>query len=75
MKNVVTARLLKQSSRLSRETAEARSDTFPSEMACRIINKYFSLNREGCGAPLEVPARANEPANGAGRLGLNASHR
>jgi len=42
MKNV-TARSLKQSSRLSRETVKARSDTFLSELAWRIINKHFSV--------------------------------
>lgn len=45
MKNVVTARSLKQSSRLSREAVKAGSDTFPSELLGRIINKHFSLNR------------------------------
>lgn len=44
MKNVVTVRSLKQSSRLSRETVKARSDTFLSELVWRIINKHFSLN-------------------------------
>lgn len=46
MKNVVTVRSLKQSSRLSGETVKAGSDTFLSVLVGRIINKHFSVKGE-----------------------------
>lgn len=72
MKNVVTVRSLKQSSRLSGETVKAGSDTFLSVLVGRIINKHFSVKGEWHPAPPEASAKPKEPTDLTDMLGANA---